>query len=119
MGKIPGTPEQLAVRRKWYDALVSGKYEQGTGVLRSKNETFCCLGVLCDLVEPASWVTGPLGEVFYMDDTTSLPPARMLDAIGMDYDMMHKFITLNDNRRLSFKQIAEYFAERYEIGDPV
>lgn len=37
----------------------------------------------------------------------------------MDYDMMHKFITLNDNRRLSFKQIAEYFAERYEIGDPV
>lgn len=33
----------------WIKALTSGKYKQGRYVLRSKDNKFCCLGVLCDL----------------------------------------------------------------------
>lgn len=45
-----------SIKEKWVEALRSGDYEQGTGALRQKNErtgteTFCCLGVLCDIVE--------------------------------------------------------------------
>lgn len=36
------------VKKLWIEALTSGEYEQGQGVLRSDG-TFCCLGVLCDL----------------------------------------------------------------------
>lgn len=36
-------------------ALRSGKYEQGQGKLRSNHNEFCCLGVLCDLVDPLGW----------------------------------------------------------------
>ena len=37
------------IKRIWLEALRGGKYEQTTGVLRSKKDGFCCLGVLCDL----------------------------------------------------------------------
>lgn len=40
---------------KWIEALRSGKYEQGQGTLRTKDDKFCCLGVLCDLIEPERW----------------------------------------------------------------
>jgi hypothetical protein len=36
------------VKKKWIDALRSGKYDQGSEKLRS-HQGFCCLGVLCDL----------------------------------------------------------------------
>ena len=39
-------------RSEWVKALRSGKYRQGTHVLRSPvDETCCCLGVACDLYE--------------------------------------------------------------------
>ena len=36
------------IKQKWVDALLSGKYEQGSEKLRGANG-YCCLGVLCDL----------------------------------------------------------------------
>lgn len=38
------------LRDRWVAALRSGKYTQGRRKLRNtQNNTFCCLGVLCDL----------------------------------------------------------------------
>ena len=36
------------VKKKWVEALRSGKYKQGKGRLKL-GEQYCCLGVLCDL----------------------------------------------------------------------
>ncbi len=36
------------IKEKWVSALLSGKYDQGDGKLRSVNG-YCCLGVLCDI----------------------------------------------------------------------
>jgi hypothetical protein len=33
---------------KWRDELRSGKYKQGNGRLKKKNNTYCCLGVLVE-----------------------------------------------------------------------
>lgn len=38
-------------KKRWLEALRSDKYEQGTGVLRTSSDEFCCLGVLCDIVK--------------------------------------------------------------------
>jgi hypothetical protein len=43
------------IKGRWVTALRSGKYRQGQGRLRRENETFCCLGVLCDIVAPDRW----------------------------------------------------------------
>ena len=46
------TREQVLA--EWTAALRSGKYKQAKGKLRD-GDCFCCLGVLCDLMEPAGW----------------------------------------------------------------
>lgn len=45
------TPMNPEVKAEWLDALRSDNYAQGRGMLRSQNNDFCCLGVLCDLAE--------------------------------------------------------------------
>jgi len=42
------TKMNTEVKKKWIDALRSGKYDQGSEKLRSVTG-YCCLGVLCDL----------------------------------------------------------------------
>lgn len=37
------------IKAEWVAALRSGEYKQGKRYLRSVDEEFCCLGVLCDL----------------------------------------------------------------------
>lgn len=44
----------------WAEALVSGDYEQGVGGLRQRpTDTYCCLGVLCDLAVKAGVIPEP------------------------------------------------------------
>jgi hypothetical protein len=38
------------IKKLWVDALRSGNYQQGIGQLRC-GDTYCCLGVLCDLYD--------------------------------------------------------------------
>lgn len=48
------------VKKLWVDALRSGTYKQGTEYLHRTDNTFCCLGVLCDLysrnVASVGWI---------------------------------------------------------------
>lgn len=37
------------MKQKWVEALRSGKYEQGKGMLKTGDGNFCCLGVLADI----------------------------------------------------------------------
>ena len=39
---------------EWIDALKGNAYEQVEGALQ-KDDGYCCLGVLCDLVDPDGW----------------------------------------------------------------
>jgi hypothetical protein len=41
---------------RWIEALESGNYEKATGQLR-KDDTFCCLGVACDITDFEKWHT--------------------------------------------------------------
>lgn len=37
------------IKYEWIEALRSGEYKQGRGTLRSYDNQYCCLGVLCDI----------------------------------------------------------------------
>lgn len=37
------------IKKLWIKALRSGKYKQAHAAMRTRDNTFCCLGVLCDL----------------------------------------------------------------------
>ena len=39
------------VKQLWLDALRSGKYEQGKLMLRPTDNSYCCLGVLCEIAQ--------------------------------------------------------------------
>lgn len=49
------------IKTAWVEALESGEYEQGKRVLHNMTDnTFCCLGVLCDLAVRSGEVDIPV-----------------------------------------------------------
>jgi hypothetical protein len=44
------------IAEKWVAALRSGKYTQTKEMLRSNEDRFCCLGVLCDISGLGEWL---------------------------------------------------------------
>ena len=50
------------VKAQWLTALRSGEYAQGSQRLRRSDDTFCCLGVLCDLAVKAGVIEEPVQE---------------------------------------------------------
>lgn len=42
------------LKTKWVKALRSGRYKQGCGNLRNLDGTYCCLGVLRNVIQPGS-----------------------------------------------------------------
>jgi hypothetical protein len=47
------------VKALWLTALRSGEYEQGSQRLRRADNTYCCLGVLCDIAVKAGVIPEP------------------------------------------------------------
>jgi hypothetical protein len=70
---------------KWLKALRSGEYRQTKEVLKS-DEGFCCLGVLCDVVDRKGWEDHDLVEASYFyifdedDRDESLIPQRIFSS---------------------------------------
>lgn len=101
-------------RKKWVEALRSGKYTQGTHALRwVSDDSMCCLGVLCDVVAPDSWVKGDesgqsqyWGHIYSI--TTGVPQSLLTNKVGLT-DNTGAFIT--DTKEL------EQFAIEYGIPE--
>ena len=101
------------LKAKWIAALRSGKYKQGAGELKTSENSFCCLGVLADVIAPDDWMTCPdtdrpignskvsaTGDGFYIK-------YKYLD----DQDIQAKLAKMNDSRDYSFTDIADYIEE--------
>jgi hypothetical protein len=108
------------VKKKWIAALRSGEYKQGKYRLWSYVDTYCCLGVLCDLHAKETgneWVEHVGHE--YLGQRTSLPAAvckwagvPTLTGYGGGITAIidgqpKNLIVLNDADRYSFAQIAD------------
>jgi len=90
---------------KWTQALRSDKYTQGTGLLyNAEDDTFCPLGVACDLVNPRFRNRKP-----EMLDCANfvVPMGHEVMTLKKNYPLLESYISvLNDVCGLTFKEIA-------------
>lgn len=101
-----------SVKRAWVEALRSGEYPQAQARLYDRfADGYCCLGVLCDVIDPHKWRSDGAyeavvdGEVIRMHDTLAGP---VLDALGMPEDVADRLMDMNDQDGKSFDEIADY-----------
>jgi hypothetical protein len=97
------------MKTKWVAALRSGDYQQGKSRLRKVeldgSESYCCLGVLCDIVDSSNWTLAPTrgdGDVFYRwgSSSSSLLPTELATRFELErYES--KLMLMNDNPVLS------------------
>jgi len=103
------------LKAKWVKALRSGKYKQGTRWLQA-NERFCCLGVLCELLEipavPAPTEIWYNEGVFMYDDANGTPSLPTQEKMGLTEDQVRTLWHMNDGQGKyhphTFQEIADY-----------
>jgi hypothetical protein len=122
--------EQKDRLRLWVEALRSGNYAQTMHKLRD-DDGFCCLGVMCDVfmreTGQGKWEDTAYRLVFELDSVAkeSLPQAQVLEWFGFfeaytelptDAGLCNiEFVTLNDDLKLSFGQIADLIEWNWDL----
>ena len=117
-------------KEKWLAALRSGEYEQTTAQLRHNvgdgTYLYCCLGVLCNIVDPERW-TGKNDELYLGENVEgvvtrvdSYPPKDVLELVGLDKADTHMLAVLNDGDSLAdekgkFKQFDQEDREPFNF----
>jgi hypothetical protein len=99
---------------KWTAALRSGEYKQGRGKLRNFDNTYCCLGVLCDIVRPGKWKEGVRSYLTIDDDgyqlTSQWLTSDIIETTGFEPFNQGMLANMND-RGIPFNQIADFIEE--------
>jgi hypothetical protein len=102
-----------ALKEKWVAALRSSKYKQGRSRLRTKDDKFCCLGVLCDVIDSEKWELSEGGDCYiYTADrhqSATFIPNTITDVSGSDQSLL---IGMNDTNEMSFNRIADYIERK-------
>lgn len=106
------TKKQIANRKKWVDALRSGKFKQGRKTLNQANK-FCCQGVACELFKDdvnGEWGKNPLlshhlayhnVKFFKMPDEhhaayDGIWPDEIADLLGISETDADQLVAMND-----------------------
>ena len=71
------------IKRRWVEALRSGEYQQTTETLHDVHG-YCCLGVLCDLVDPSQWITSTVPDEYIYNGESAELPSSVSDQVGLD-----------------------------------
>jgi hypothetical protein len=75
-----------SVKKKWVAALKSGKYKQGKCSLKNTDNTYCCLGVLCEVfIDEGNELDVRTTEnnVVEYNGQTSYPPTAVREWAGI------------------------------------
>lgn len=100
------------LKEKWVAALRSGDYKQGECALRSTEDRYCCLGVLCNTIDPSKWEVKEGASMYIYGECGSqaLSDALKVD-IGLTTSEESDLIRMNDSDKKNFKTIADYIEE--------
>jgi len=116
----------LELKKQWVEALRSGNYQQGQYQLRSKDNCFCCLGVLCDIIDDKRWMQEER-TVFNVDDgcapslhwvyiadgkSAEMPPHDVCFNAEVSLDAFRELAQMNDSYQ-SFDTIAEFIDKNW------
>jgi hypothetical protein len=99
------------LRKKWIEALRSGRFKQGRTALRT-GDKYCCLGVACEIAG-LSGVRGKNG-IYTYNGRIEYVPLELQRALGLYSqdgaprpDCENPALTfMNDNMRATFNEIA-------------
>lgn len=111
---------------KWIAALRSGKYKQAKMALRDpENDSYCCLGVLCDISGLGEWITYELSRPYYQltdhDLSSKVLPDGVKEWAGMrdcygEMPLINRTLTAeNDKAGSSFEQIASLIEQNWTV----
>ena len=107
------------IKKRWVDALRSGKYKQCTGALHKTDGGFCVLGVLCDLYDSNLWTQAPCNDIYYDFSKWghSYLPKKVIQwaDIGsivycgpqVDFNDSKQYLSDLNDRGLSFVELAD------------
>jgi hypothetical protein len=97
------------IKTKWVKALRSGKYKQGSNYLRRGND-FCCLGVLCDIVEPDAWRPASESDhgVFCHNGGIQILSSEMRERVGGMLPIVTEPLMEMNDSGTPFPEIADY-----------
>jgi hypothetical protein len=103
------------LKELWIEALLSGEIPQAKGRLR-RTKGMCCLGVLCEVIEPRAWFFGEDGWTWLLDEATSFATNLWADSgdsfplhekLGIPGHVHVDLQNMNDQGK-SFQEIANY-----------
>lgn len=127
----------------WIKALRSGTWEQGHGYMMTVSGKACCMGVACEVaiatglpmerteVPQAMVGRNSFNVIRYGDKGVYYPPSQLIEWLGLraedtvfttnpdatatDIYISHGLTasTANDDKRMSFEEIADRLEERY------
>lgn len=101
------------VVKEWVKALRSGEYKQGIGRLRSKNDRYCCLGVLTDLYVKKNKLEWVKEENLYSFSNYAFTlPKEVFKWSKLKHDTEAELMNMNDEGE-RFKKIADYIERNY------
>src|SRR5580698_2612557 len=98
------------VKRKWVADLRSDKYTQGYGKLRvhiAGIDKFCCLGVLCDGLDPSQWVCDLDSDEYSYHSFYGFLPLDISAKLGLCNFEVKELVRMNDSKQYIFAQIAD------------
>jgi hypothetical protein len=107
------------IKKKWLEGLRNKKYKQGQGALcraavGSGILEYCCLGVLCDVIDSRKWQidprTGLREYVYNTSRVSSSLPCMLSRDIGLRNSEEFQLIEMND-QEFSFEEIAKWIEE--------
>lgn len=105
------------IKERWVKALRSGQYNQGRHALKTPGDTYCCLGVLCELAKEdgiGDWDGRRSFVVSERDYSSGSLPLGVQEWAETDLDpevthegKIKSLSALNDEFKLSFDEIAD------------
>lgn len=106
------------IKDKWLEALRSGNYAQARSALRrrdtSTQDAFCCLGVLCDVIDPTKWhdrTRRNNWDIKMYEDCASFIPLSIMESVRLSPEAAGHLAVMNDNGH-RFLAIADHI-EKY------
>lgn len=100
------------VRQSWVAALRDPAAKQTQGSLRDP-DGMCCLGVLCNTIDPEGWRTNAMGDYIF-GDMPMYPPPAVREAAGLTATSMSRLSNLNDSQNRSFGEIADLIERHWD-----
>lgn len=102
--------------RKWVEALRSGEYKQGKYQLRRADNTYCCLGVACDLHSKETGTPWSPNDM-YVDNGIALPKVVQewlgIDSADIGLPNQKSLVLLNDVYKQTFAEIADVIEKTF------